>query len=99
MGSEFGSIRSRIKSCSRKFEKDLKGKNNFDLLFEIDLILIEWNCSATSTDLETTKTNLVSARTELNRTKSAVADLAIKLNGKINKNTFSIFLMTEKQTK
>ncbi len=88
-----------LKVAEENLKKDLKGKNNVDLLFQIDLILIGWNCSATSTDLETTKTNLVSARTELNRTKSAVADLAIKLNGKINKNTFSILLMTEKQTK
>jgi hypothetical protein len=38
--------------------------------------------SATSTDLETTKTNLASTRTELNSTKSAMADLVTHLNGK-----------------
>ncbi len=39
--------------------------------------------SATLMDVETAKTNLASTRTELNSTKSAVADLATKLNGKL----------------
>jgi hypothetical protein len=40
------------------------------------------NYSATSNDLETTKTNLASTITELNSTKSAVADLATEFKGK-----------------
>ncbi len=47
------------------------------------MLLIEWNGSATSTDLETTKTNLASTRTELNSTKSAVSHLATELKGKL----------------
>jgi hypothetical protein len=40
-------------------------------------------CTGTKKELETTKTNLASTRTELNSvTKSAVADLVTKLNGK-----------------
>ncbi len=50
--------------------------------------LHEWNGSATSNDLKTAKTNLASARTELNSTKSAVSHLATELKGKINKNCF-----------
>ncbi len=70
-------------------KKDLRGKNKCVLLFEIDLIWIESNGSATSNDLVTAKTNLASTRMELNSTKSAVADLVTKLNGKIfNKNVF-----------
>jgi hypothetical protein len=49
---------------------------------------MECNYSATSNDLEITKTNLASTRTELNSTKSAVADLTTELKGKINKNGF-----------
>jgi hypothetical protein len=45
--------------------------------------MIERIGSATSNDLETAKTNLASTRTELSSTKSAVADLTTKLNGKI----------------
>jgi hypothetical protein len=49
------------------------------------------NFKATSNDLETIKINLALPRTELNSTKSTVADLAIELNGKINKNVYLLF--------
>jgi hypothetical protein len=39
-------------------------------------------CTGTKKELETAKTNLASTRTELGSTKSAVADLVTKLNGK-----------------
>ncbi len=45
---------------------------------------MECNYSATSNDLKTAKTNLASTMmTELNSTKSAVADLTTKLKGKL----------------
>jgi hypothetical protein len=49
---------------------------------------MECNFSATSNDLEITKTNLASTRTELNRTKFAVANLVTKLDGKNILNEF-----------
>jgi hypothetical protein len=45
--------------------------------------IILFNGSATSNDLETTKTILASTRTELDSTKFALTDLATKFNGKI----------------
>jgi hypothetical protein len=45
--------------------------------------MIEQIGSATSNDLETATSILASTRTELNSTKSAVADLTTKLNGKL----------------
>jgi hypothetical protein len=45
--------------------------------------MIERFGSATSKDLETVKTILASTMTELNSTKSAVADLTTKLKGKL----------------
>jgi hypothetical protein len=45
--------------------------------------MIERVGSATSNDLGAAKTILASTRTELNSTKSAVADLTTKLKGKL----------------
>jgi hypothetical protein len=54
---------------------ELKSKFKLESNVQIDLILIEWNYSATLNDLET---NLASTRTEL-------AYLTTKLNGKNKK--------------
>ena len=73
-----------LRIAEENLKKDLRGKNEIVLFFEIDWNEIDWNGnSATSNDLETAKTNLASTKTELNSTKSAVADLATKLIGKL----------------
>jgi hypothetical protein len=58
---------------------ELKSKFKLESNVQIDLILIEWNYSATLNDLET---NLASTKTEL---RNSIAYLTSKLNGKNKK--------------
>jgi hypothetical protein len=73
-------LNHELKTTEDKLRNELRGKILFNLNIN-GFNIIKWNGLATSSKLETTATNLASARSELSTTKSTIADLTAKLNG------------------
>ena len=72
-----------VKVAEDNLRKELSGK--FILKCNMHIVLTKLNGSANSHDLEIATTNLAATKIELGNTKSAIADLTKKQNGKINK--------------